>query len=144
MADDFDSIIDKLQNQIFEEAKEALGELGFQRWRNPIYRGRMDNPNAHARIKGTCGDTMEIFLKFEQGRVKDASFSTDGCASSTVCGSLAAEMAIGKDPEQLSKITGDTILKILGRFPKEDEHCAFLAAETLHEALNNYMTQKRI
>lgn len=144
MADDFDSIIDKLQNQIFEEAKEALGELGFQRWRNPIYRGRMDNPNAHARIKGTCGDTMEIFLKFEQGRVKDASFSTDGCASSTVCGSLAAEMAIGKDPEQLSKITGDTILKILGRFPKEDEHCAFLAAETLQEALNNYMTQKRI
>jgi nitrogen fixation NifU-like protein len=144
MADNFDSIIEKLQNQIFEEAKEALGELGFQRWRDPIYRGRMDNPDAHARIKGTCGDTMEIFLKFEQGCVKDASFRTDGCASSTVCGSLAAETAIGKDPDQLSEITGETILKILGRFPKEDEHCAFLAAETLQEALKNYMTQKRI
>lgn len=143
MADDFDSIIEKLQNQIFEEAKEALGELGFQRWRNPIYRGRMDNPDAHARIKGTCGDTMEIFLKFEQGRVKEASFHTDGCASSTVCGSLAAEIAIGKDPDQLSEVTGETILKILGRFPKEDEHCAFLAAGTLQEALNNYMIQQK-
>ncbi|MFO7556520.1 MAG: iron-sulfur cluster assembly scaffold protein [Desulfobacterales bacterium] len=143
MADDFDSIIEKLQNQIFEEAKEALGELGFQRWHNPIYRGRMDNPDAHARIKGTCGDTMEIFLKFEQGRVKEASFHTDGCASSTVCGSLAAEIAIGKDPDQLSEVTGETILKILGRFPKEDEHCAFLAAGTLQEALNNYMIQQK-
>jgi nitrogen fixation NifU-like protein len=144
VADDFDSIIEKLQNQIFEEAKEALGQLGFQRWRNPIYRGRMDNPDAHARIKGTCGDTMEIFLKFEQGRVKDASFHTDGCASSTVCGFLAAEMAIGKDPDQLSKITGETILKILGRFPKEDEHCAFLSAETLQEALKTIRCKKGI
>jgi len=143
MADDFDSVIEKLQNQIFEEAREALGELGFQRWRNPVYRGRMDYPDAHARIKGTCGDTMEIFLKFEQCRVKDASFHTDGCASSTVCGSLAAELAIGKDPDQLVEITGETILKILGRFPKEDEHCAFLAAETLQEALNNYMIQQK-
>lgn len=143
MVDDFDAIIEKLQNQIFEEAKEALGELGFQCWRNPLYRGSLDNSDAKARIKGTCGDTMEIFLKFKHGRVKEASFLTDGCASSTVCGSIAAEIAIGKNPDQLSGITGETILKILDRFPKEDEHCAFLAAETLQEALNNYMIRQR-
>jgi nitrogen fixation protein NifU and related proteins len=139
MVDDFDAIIEKLQNQIFEEARQALGELGFQRWRNPLYRGRIENPDAHARIKGPCGDTMEIFLKFEQDRVKEAAYLTDGCASSTVCGSLAAEMAMGKDPDELSGITGETILNILGRFPKEDEHCAFLAAETLQEALSDYL-----
>jgi nitrogen fixation NifU-like protein len=82
---------------------------------------------------------MEIFLNFEHDHVKEAAYLTDGCASSTVCGSLAAEMAIGKNPEKLSEITGETILNILGRFPKEDEHCAFLAAETLQEALNDYM-----
>ena len=31
MGDDFDAFIEKLQNQIFDEAKETLGELGFQR-----------------------------------------------------------------------------------------------------------------
>lgn len=143
MGDNFDAFIENLQNQIFNEAKEALGELGFQRWRDPLYRGRMENPDAHARIKGTCGDTMEIFLKFEHDRVKEASYWTDGCASSTVCGSFAAEIAIGKNPDELSEITGETILNILGRFPKEDEHCAFLAAETLQEALNDYMIKTR-
>ena len=142
MSDDFDAIVEKLQNQIFEEAREALGELGFQRWRNPLYRGKMENPDASARIKGSCGDTMEIFLKFENDRVKEAAYLTDGCASSTVCGSLAAELAIGRDLDELCEITGATILNRLGRFPKEDEHCAFLAAETLQEALNNYMIMK--
>jgi nitrogen fixation NifU-like protein len=143
MSDNFDAFIENLQRQIFDEAKEALGELGFQRWRNPLYQGRMENPDAHARIKGTCGDTMEIFLKFEHDRVKEAAYWTDGCASSTVCGSLAAEIAIGKNPDELCEITGETILNILGRFPKEDEHCAFLAVETLQEALNNYLMKTR-
>ena len=82
---------------------------------------------------------MEIFLKFEHDHVKQAAYWTDGCASSTVCGSFAAEIAIEKNPDELCEITGETILNILGRFPKEDEHCAFLAAETLQDALNNYM-----
>ncbi len=35
--------------------------------------------------------------------------------------------------------TGETLLKILGSFHEEKRHCAFLAAETLQEALNDYM-----
>jgi hypothetical protein len=30
----------------------------------------------------------------------------------------------------------------LGRFPKEDEHCAFLAAESLQSALDDYMRKQ--
>ncbi len=84
---------------------------------------------------------MQIFLKFENDRVCDAAYLTDGCGSSTVCGSFAAEMAIGKNPDELIEITGDAILEKLGRFPEEDRHCAFLAAETLQEALNRYMAK---
>jgi nitrogen fixation protein NifU and related proteins len=36
-------------------------------------------------------------------------------------------------------VTGETILGILGVFPEEDRHCAYLAAETLHAALDDYM-----
>ncbi len=139
MSDKLDDFVEKLQEQIFDETKEAFGEAGFQRWRNPLYNGKMENPDAHARIKGNCGDTIEIFLKFEDERVKEASYTTDGCGSSTVCGSFTAEMAIGKSIDQLTAITGEEVLIKIGRFPKEDEHCAFLAAETLQEALNNYM-----
>jgi len=99
----------------------------------------MDNPDGHGRVTGSCGDAMKIFLKFENNKVKEATFLTDGCGSSTVCGSFVAELALGKTPDELVEITGETILKILGSFPKENWHCAFLAADTLQDALNDYM-----
>lgn len=143
MPDSLDAFVASLQEQIFEETREAYGEKGFNRWRNPRYRGPMDDPDSHARVTGKCGDTMEIFLKFENDRVCNAAYLTDGCGSSTVCGSFAAEMAIGKNPDELTEITGEAILEKLGRFPEEDRHCAFLAAETLQEALNRYMTVRK-
>jgi len=142
MTDQFDLFVENLQDQIFEDAKKAYGEVGFQRWRNPIYQGRMDHPDAHGRVTGQCGDTMEIYLKFENNRVKDASYVTDGCGASTVCGSFAAELAMGHTPDELSGITGETILQRIGRFPDEDQHCAFLAAETLQQALHDYMVRQ--
>ena len=145
MTDKFESFVDELQNQIFEETKEAYGDVAFERWLHPLYMGRLENPDGYGRIYGSCGDTMEIFLKFENDRINAASFQTDGCGSSSVCGSFAAEMALGRTPDEILDITGDAIIGKLGGIPKEDEHCAYLAAETLQEAMNDYMikmTQK--
>lgn len=143
MTDNIDAFVENLQEQVFDEVREAFGETGVQRWRNRLYRGPLDDSASHARVKGNCGDTMQIFLKFENGRVCDAAYLTDGCGSSTVCGSFAAEMAIGKNPDELMEITGDAILEKLGRFPREEQHCTFLAAETLQEALNRYMLARQ-
>jgi len=137
--DDFDRFVENLQEEIFEDTRRAYGEAGFQRWRHPLYQGRMENANAQARVTGTCGDTMEIFLRFENDRVSAATYATDGCGASTVCGSFAAEMALGRNPDELADITGEAILQKIGRFPEEDEHCAYLAAATLQQALENYM-----
>ena len=142
MGDKLDDFIDGLQGQIFEETRSVYGELAFERWQNILYLGPMDEPDGYARITGSCGDTMEIFLKIENDRVQKASFQTDGCGTSAVCGSFAAEMALDKTPDELVEVTGEKILEILGGFPKDDEHCAFLAAETLQEALNDYMLKQ--
>jgi len=142
MSSELDDFVNGLQKQIFEETKAAYGAEGFERWLNPLHMGTIDSPDGYASIAGSCGDTMQIFLRFENGRVKDASFQTDGCGSSAVCGSFAAEIAIGKDPDQLIKITGDTILEKLKGMPKGEEHCAFLAAESLQEALNDHMIKQ--
>ncbi|MBW1730529.1 MAG: iron-sulfur cluster assembly scaffold protein [Deltaproteobacteria bacterium] len=142
MGNELDDFVNELQEQIYEETRNAYGELAFERWLHMRFMGSMENPDGYARVTGKCGDTMEIFLRFEDDRVKDASFLTDGCGSSAVCGSFAAEMAIGKTPDELIEITGDTILEKLGGLPKEEEHCAFLAGETLQEALSDYMIKK--
>ena len=67
---------------------------------------------------------------------------TKGKMLKTVCGSFAAEMAIGKSPEEILEITGETLMKTVGSFPKEEAHCAFLAVEILQEALHNFMIKE--
>jgi nitrogen fixation NifU-like protein len=141
MSDSFDNFKKNLQEQIYKDAREAYGANAFERWLNPMYMGSIDDPDGYARVKGKCGDTMEMFLKFENEVIKEASYRTDGCGSSNVCGSFAAEMALGKSPEELLEITGEALLGKLGGLPKEEQHCAFLSAETLQEALNDYMVK---
>ena len=142
MANDLDDFVKDLQNQIYDETREAYGDAAFERWLHPLYMGTIENPDGYGKLTGSCGDTMQIFLKLKNNHVTGASFQTDGCGASSVCGSFAAEMALGKTPDEILEITGDAILEKLGGLPKEEEHCAFLAGETLQEALNDYMIKQ--
>lgn len=102
----------------------------------------MASPDAHARVTGSCGDTMEMFLKIEKGRVEKATFQTDGCAASTVWGAFAAEMAISNTLDELAGLIGQAVLKRIGRFPEKDERCAFLAAKTLQKARGDFAANR--
>jgi len=138
----FDELSRELQRLVDEDALQTYGPVAFERWRRPLYMGRLNNPDGYARITGKCGDSMEIFLRFQNGAVVESAFLTDGCASSVVCGSLAAEFARGKTPDEVAGVTGESILQYLGSLPEEDRHCAFLAAETLQEAISSYMRRE--
>jgi nitrogen fixation NifU-like protein len=143
MTDSLDDFIQEIQYQIHEETREAYGQVAFERWLRPRFVGVMDNPDGYGHVAGSCGDRIEIFLRFEEDKVKEATFRTDGCGSSLVCGSFAAELAHGRNPDELAEISGETILKVLGGLPEEDRHCALLAAETLQDALDDYMKKQR-
>ncbi|MBP6940767.1 MAG: iron-sulfur cluster assembly scaffold protein [Syntrophorhabdaceae bacterium] len=142
MSDNLDNFLKELQDKIFEDTIRDYGQKAFDRWRNPLHMHAMENPDGYARITGPCGDTMEIFLRFEKGKAGDASFQTDGCGPSIVCGSLAVELALGKQPDEIKEITNETILETIGGLPEESLHCALLAANTLREAVDNYTKQK--
>ena len=141
MEETLDEYLDNLQEQIFKEAIDAYGDEGFDRWQHPRFRGEIEKPHGFARMSGTCGDTMEIYLMFKVYRVEQASYITDGCGSSNVCGSFAAEMCHGKMPEELLDMSHTDILNRLGNLPKEEEHCAYLAARTVQEAAHDFMTR---
>ena len=143
MSENFDDFVEGLQNQIFEETRAAYGDIAFQRWLKPLYMGSLNNPDGYGRVTGSCGDTMQIFLKFENIKVQEASFQTDGCGSSAVCGSFAVELALGKNPDEILEITGESILQKSGGLPREDEHCAFLAADALQESITDYMVKQK-
>jgi len=142
MGDALEDFVHEIKEQIYEETREAYGDKAYQRWLNPLFMGSMNNPDGYAKSVGVCGDTMEISLKFEGDRVKHALFQADGCGSSSVCASFAVELSMGKAPGEVSAISGEVIMETLEGLPKEDEHLAFLAAETLQQALNDYMIKK--
>lgn len=132
-----------LQAHILEETRSEWGGKAYERWRTLRCMGVMHGADGEASLRGHCDDQMQIFLKFDGKRVAETSFQTDGCRISRVCGSFAAELAHGKTPEELFEISGEAILSAAGRLPQDHEHCAFLAAETLQAAANNYLIRTR-
>ena len=143
MSSELDDFVESLQEKIIEETRRSYGEKVIERWMNPRFMERIAGADGYSMIRGVCGDSMEFFLVFESERVSKAAFMTDGCGSTTACGSVAAEMAFGKGPEELLDITADAIESCLDGLPEAEKHCALLAATSLQEALNDYMLRQR-
>jgi nitrogen fixation NifU-like protein len=100
--------------------------------------GRMENPSGYGKVTGTCGKSLEIYLDIQEQRIEDAMFFTDDSPATKRCGSAAAELCTGRALEEAALIGGDTILTLLRGLPKGKVHCAFLAAEALHAALDDW------
>lgn len=137
--EEFEVLMDKIQSEVFQEAKEALGAKGFDRWRNPKFCGPIPDSDCYAKLQGDCGDTMEMYLNINDGTVAEVGYMTDGCSSSSIAGSFAAELAMNKTFEEVLDLRGVDVLEMIGRFPKDEEHCAHLAIRTLQEALNSFL-----
>jgi len=143
MSNDFDKTANELQASIMEDAQKVYSEKVIERWLNPRNLGKIRNPDGFAKIKGPCGDTMQVSFKVKDGRLSKIEFKTDGCASSIASGSMATELAKGKKVQEALKISQQLILDALDGLPEESVHCALLASNTLKEAIKNYFDSKR-
>jgi Mrp family chromosome partitioning ATPase len=105
----------------------------------PANYGPMQGFNAHGRIVGTCGDTMEFWLRLEDATIQRATFTTDGCETSVACGSVAAHLSQGKGIAELKRVRPIDVLEALGEADNEEaHHCADLALRTLEVAIGEY------
>ncbi len=100
--------------------------------------GEIENPDAHFRFTGQCGDAMEIFLRIESGVITDAKFQTTGCTAARASGSALMTMIKGKSPEQALEVSMGDILDDLEGLPQVKVHCACLARTTLERAIERY------
>jgi ATP-binding protein involved in chromosome partitioning len=105
----------------------------------PANYGPMRDFNAHARIDGTCGDTMEFWLELDGETIQRASFTTDGCETSMACGGAAAHLSHGKDLAAMRRVRPIDVLETLEQPDNEEaHHCADLALRTMGQALDDY------
>lgn len=141
-AGDLDDFLEGLQEKMDEEALRLYGQDGYKRWRQGVNFARMQAPSCQSKVKGSCGDTIEMFFKVHNDRVVEASFFTDGCGSSMVCGSVAADLCRGATLDEAADIDPRRILSLLGDLPEHDQHCATLAAAAAREAVHAWMIKK--
>ena len=137
------SEFDELQKLIMADMRKVYSETSIDHAMNPRNVGSMADANGFGRVTGPCGDTMEIWLKVKDGTVTDATFLTDGCGTSIASGSMATELAKERSIPEVLRISQQDVLKALGGLPAESVHCALLAADTLKEAIKDYITFKK-
>lgn len=105
---------------------------------NKVNVGQIKLPSAHFVYTGPCGDTMEIFLKVDKGKILDASFQVIGCAGAFASASALCQMIKGKEVDEAKKITEENVIAHLGGLPKTKFHCTCLAKRTLEKAIEEY------
>jgi nitrogen fixation NifU-like protein len=135
---DLDELVGSIEETIRKEEREIYTERTLAEAYNPKNIGELDNPDGTARVTGPCGDTVQIHLQVENGRITDSKFITDGCGASAACGSVVTELVKGKTIEEAVEVGDKDVLSILGGLPEENIHCALLAVNTLKAALEDY------
>jgi nitrogen fixation NifU-like protein len=143
MAEEFDDPFKELEQSVMEDMKRVYSEKTIDYFLKPRNLGEIPAPDGFARVTGSCGDTMEIYLKVRDDKVINASFWTDGCGPSIASGSMVTEMAKQMNISEAQRISQHDVLTALGGLPEESEHCALLAADTLKEAIKDYLAFKK-
>ncbi|MBN1367478.1 MAG: iron-sulfur cluster assembly scaffold protein [Dehalococcoidales bacterium] len=134
---------DKYQELVKEQMSKHFTEPYIKHSMEPKNVGDMENANTYISVLGSCGDSMELWLKVKENRIIDAAFMTDGCGATIACGSILTEMAKNKTLGEALAISAKTLIEALGGLPEGHTHCAGLASLTLKKAVLEYMNMKK-
>jgi nitrogen fixation NifU-like protein len=134
-SNDFDRWATALQETILERERALFSARVLAEARQPQNMGVMDRPDGYGLVFGSCGDTMEVFLRLNGEWIEKATFMTDGCGPTVACGSMLTQMAHGKSLAEAAAIEAADVIIALDGLPAEHVHCATLAADTLHQAI---------
>ena len=137
------SEFNELQELISAEMRKFYSQTTIDHAMNPRNLGDTEDADGFARVTGSCGDALEIGLRVRNGTIAQATFMTGGCGTSIAAGSMVTELAKGRTIPEARRISQQDVLDALGGLPEESEHCALLAANTLKEAIRDYLAMKK-
>ena len=107
---------------------------------NPRNVGEIPDANGVGTVgNAKCGDIMKMYLKVEDGVIKDVKFKTFGCGAAIATSSMATEMVKGKTLEEALQLTNKAVVEALDGLPPVKMHCSLLAEEAIHAAVEDYM-----
>ena len=109
------SEFDDLEALVMQDAREIYSETAIDHAMNPRNVGSITDEDGFGAVTGSCGDTVEIWLKVKNEMIQNATFWTDGCGATIATGSMITEMAKGKSVVEVQRITKQELLDALVR-----------------------------
>ena len=118
-------------------------EKVLDHFRNPRNVGEIEDADGVGTVGNpVCGDMMSVYIKVEDDKIEDIKFRTFGCGAAIATTSMTTELAKGKTLDEAMEITRKDVADELGGLPPVKMHCSNLAADALHEAIEDYRKKK--
>ncbi len=110
-------------------------------YREPRNAGRLDPCTfSHKELNQSCGDTIEMFVLLDAGRVTGVRFDGQGCAISQAAASMLTDFVKGKIVDELRALGKDDVFAMLGvPVGPTRIRCALLGLLTIQAGLNDYL-----
>ncbi len=125
--------------------EEMYKENILDHYREPHNAGRIDGATfSRKELNPSCGDTIELFVKIEDGKVADAKFDGHGCAISQASVSMLTDRIKGMDLDALGKLSKEDVFRLLGvEIGMTRLRCALLGLKTLEAGLQEHLKKDR-
>ena len=111
-----------------------------EHYQEPRNFGKIENPDEEiVETNPTCGDTVAMYVKFGDGKVKDIKYVARGCLISVASASILSEEVMGKNMDDVLKMTKKEVLEKLGlTLGPAREKCALISFDALIKMIKDY------
>jgi nitrogen fixation protein NifU and related proteins len=100
--------------------------------------GTIPNADQVSEMTGSCGDTMSVCIRVENGVIGDVKYQVLGCPGAVAAAMAAADLIKGKTIGEAEKLCDGDVFRLLEEIPAQKHHCIQLAVKTLQKALAEY------
>jgi len=140
------SQLEEINGSDLENIRELLSGSGYSDkaityFLNKTNMGVLPEADQVTELTGHCGDTMKLYLKLEDGRIKDAKIQVLGCPGAIASAMAAMELIRGKTIEEVMEIKDRDIFRMLEEIPDQKQHCIRLTNKTIQKALEEYKNE---
>lgn len=117
---------------------DLYAENILDHFKHPRGKSRLALPTlAHGETNVSCGDTVLVEVRLENGHIADIGWSGEGCAVSQAAMSMLAEELRGKPLGDIGGLTPQTVRDLLGvPISVRRSKCAFLGLHALKNLLH--------
>lgn len=129
-----------------ESMRELLSLSGYadkaiDYYLNKSNMGALTDADQVTELTGPCGDTMKIFLKLEDEKIKDARIQVLGCPAAIASAMAAMDHIRGMTLGEAMTVKDADIFKMLEDLPDQKQHCIRLTIKTLQKAIDDYQSK---